>query len=97
MCARLNGGIRNKAARGEPRRGLSVGFVWGDAEGDVPIQIIYNSLMRMGAGGMLPKSGRARLEVPVIDPREKGICTQTRLVHECRRIAGYNLRHDRMH
>jgi DNA invertase Pin-like site-specific DNA recombinase len=27
--ARLDGGIRNKAARGELRRGLPVGFVWG--------------------------------------------------------------------
>jgi DNA invertase Pin-like site-specific DNA recombinase len=35
LRARLNGGIRNKAARGELRRGLPVGFVWGDADGDV--------------------------------------------------------------
>jgi DNA invertase Pin-like site-specific DNA recombinase len=33
--ARLDGGIRNKAARGELRRGLPVGFVWGEAEGEV--------------------------------------------------------------
>jgi DNA invertase Pin-like site-specific DNA recombinase len=33
--ARLDGGIRNKAARGELRRGLPVGFVWGDEDGDV--------------------------------------------------------------
>ena len=35
LRARLNGGIRNKAARGELRRGLPVGFVWGDEEGEV--------------------------------------------------------------
>ena len=37
MCCacRLNGGIRNKAARGELRRGLPVGFVWGEADGEV--------------------------------------------------------------
>lgn len=35
LRARLNGGIRNKAARGELRRGLPVGFVWGDAAGEV--------------------------------------------------------------
>src|ERR1700716_3329484 len=35
LRARLNGGIRNKAARGELRRGLPVGFVWGQAEGEV--------------------------------------------------------------
>lgn len=33
--ARLDGGIRNKAARGELRRGLPVGFVWGDDDGEV--------------------------------------------------------------
>jgi len=33
--ARLDGGIRNKAARGELRRGLPVGFVWGEQEGEV--------------------------------------------------------------
>ena len=33
--ARLDGGIRNKAARGELRRGLPVGFIWGDQDGEV--------------------------------------------------------------
>jgi DNA invertase Pin-like site-specific DNA recombinase len=33
--ARLDGGIRNKAARGELRRGLPVGFVWGEHDGEV--------------------------------------------------------------
>jgi len=33
--ARLEGGIRNKAARGELRRGLPVGFVWGEGDGEV--------------------------------------------------------------
>jgi len=33
--ARLNGGIRNKAARGELRRGLPVGLVWGEKDGEV--------------------------------------------------------------
>jgi DNA invertase Pin-like site-specific DNA recombinase/uncharacterized protein YndB with AHSA1/START domain len=33
--ARLDGGIRNKAARGELRRGLPVGFVWGERNGEV--------------------------------------------------------------
>ena len=35
LRARLNGGIRNKAARGELRRGLPVGLVWGDEDGEV--------------------------------------------------------------
>lgn len=33
--ARLEGGIRNKAARGELRRGLPVGFVYGEGDGEV--------------------------------------------------------------
>ena len=33
--ARLDGGIRNKAARGELRRGLPVGLIWGEADGEV--------------------------------------------------------------
>jgi DNA invertase Pin-like site-specific DNA recombinase len=35
LRARLNGGIRNKAERGELRRGLPVGFVWGEEDGEV--------------------------------------------------------------
>src|ERR1019366_3063356 len=33
--ARREGGIRNKADRGELRRGLPVGFVWGEQDGEV--------------------------------------------------------------
>lgn len=35
LRARLDGGIRNKAARGELRRGLPIGLVWGEAEGEI--------------------------------------------------------------
>ncbi len=35
LRARLEGGIRNKAARGELRRGLPVGFIWGEGDGEV--------------------------------------------------------------
>ena len=35
LRARLAGGIRNKAARGELRRGLPIGFVWGEADREV--------------------------------------------------------------
>lgn len=35
LRARLEGGIRNKAARGELRRGLPVGFLWGEEDGEV--------------------------------------------------------------
>jgi DNA invertase Pin-like site-specific DNA recombinase len=37
LRARLNGGIRNKAARGELRRGLPVGLVWGSTDGEVKL------------------------------------------------------------
>lgn len=35
LRARLDGGIRNKAKRGELRRGLPVGMIWGEADGEV--------------------------------------------------------------
>src|SRR5688572_25587644 len=35
LRARLNGGIRNKAERGELRRGLPIGLVFGDADGEI--------------------------------------------------------------
>ena len=35
LRARLDGGIRNKAARGELRRGLPVGLVWGEDDGEI--------------------------------------------------------------
>jgi DNA invertase Pin-like site-specific DNA recombinase len=38
LRARLDGGIRNKAAKGELRRGLPVGFVWGEEDGEVRLQ-----------------------------------------------------------
>ncbi len=45
--ARLNGGILNKAARGELRRGLPIGFVWGDGDGQVvldPDESVTNTI-----------------------------------------------------
>lgn len=47
LRARLNGGIKNKAARGELRRGLPVGLVWGDNDGEVllhPDQAVTGAL-----------------------------------------------------
>ena len=35
LRARLDGGIRHKAASGELRRGLPVGLVWGEADGQI--------------------------------------------------------------
>ena len=45
--ARLDGGIRNKAARGELRRGLPVGLIWGEADGEVrfhPDEAVTNAI-----------------------------------------------------
>lgn len=57
--ARLDGGIRNKAARGELRRGLPVGFVWGDEDGEVlfhpdeaitgAIRTVFNRFTELGS------------------------------------------------
>ena len=47
LRARLNGGIRNKAERGELRRGLPVGFIWGDADGEIlldPDELVVNAI-----------------------------------------------------
>src|SRR5882724_7437837 len=53
LRARLNGGIRNKAARGELRRGLPVGFVWGEADGEVlfhPDEAVVTAIRSIFAG-----------------------------------------------
>jgi len=57
--ARLEGGIRNKAARGQLRRGLPVGFVWGEEDGEVlfhpdqavtsAIQCVFDKFTEMGS------------------------------------------------
>ena len=35
LRARLEGGIRNKAQRGELRKALPIGLVWGEEEGEI--------------------------------------------------------------
>ena len=35
LRARLEGGIKNKAARGELRRGLPAGLIWGEGDGEI--------------------------------------------------------------
>lgn len=57
--ARLEGGIRNKAARGQLRRGLPIGFVWGEQDGEVllhpdqavteAIQSVFDKFTEMGS------------------------------------------------
>jgi DNA invertase Pin-like site-specific DNA recombinase/uncharacterized protein YndB with AHSA1/START domain len=57
--ARLEGGIRNKAARGQLRRGLPVGFIWGEQDGEVlfhpdqavteAVQCVFDKFTEMGS------------------------------------------------
>lgn len=59
LRARLEGGIRNKAARGELRRGLPVGLVWGEQDGEIrfhpdeavtgAIRTIFDRFAEMGS------------------------------------------------
>jgi excisionase family DNA binding protein len=47
LRARLDGGIRHKAARGERRRGVPTGFVWGEADGEIlfhPDEAVVNAI-----------------------------------------------------
>ena len=83
LRARLDGGIRNKAARGELRRGLPVGFVWGDARGRGPLpsrrsrdqrdprRLHPLRRTRLGAPSLALVPLR-RAVVPVADPRRRG-------------------------
>jgi len=61
LRARLNGGIRNKAKRGELRRGLPTGFVWGEADGEVlflPDEAVVNAIRTIFA--RFAETGSAR-------------------------------------
>jgi DNA invertase Pin-like site-specific DNA recombinase len=61
LRARLNGGIRNKAARGELRRGLPIGFVWGEEDGEVrfhPDEAVVNAIRTVFA--RFAETGSAR-------------------------------------
>jgi DNA invertase Pin-like site-specific DNA recombinase len=47
LRARLDGGIRHKAARGELRRGVPTGFVWGETDGEIlfhPDEAVVNAI-----------------------------------------------------
>jgi DNA invertase Pin-like site-specific DNA recombinase len=51
--ARLQGGVRNKAARGELRRGLPIGLVWGEADGEILLD--PDEGIRQAIGGAFEK------------------------------------------
>ena len=63
LRARLEGGIRNKAARGELRRGLPVGLVWGDEDGEI---LLHPDEAVRGVMNPGPNSGSSSVEV--VDP-----------------------------
>ena len=56
---RLDGGVRNKAKRGELRRGLPVGLIWGEEDGEIlldpdaavrgAIQMIFDRFAELGS------------------------------------------------
>src|SRR3954468_19288622 len=59
LRSRLQGGIRNKAERGELRKALPVGLVWGEADGEIllepdeairgAIQTIFDRFAELGS------------------------------------------------
>lgn len=59
LRARLQGGIRNKAERGELRKALPVGLVWGEADGEIlldpdeairgAINVIFDRFQELGS------------------------------------------------
>lgn len=59
LRARLNGGIRNKAERGELRRGLPIGLIFGERDGEIlmdpdeaicgAIQTVFDRFAEMGS------------------------------------------------
>jgi DNA invertase Pin-like site-specific DNA recombinase len=59
LRARLNGGILNKARRGELRRGLPIGLVWGEEDGEIlfdpdeavtgAIQTVFEKFAELGS------------------------------------------------
>src|SRR5262249_14285979 len=64
LRARLDGGIRNKAARGELRRGLPVGLVWGEAGGGIlkhPDEAVTGVIAAIFGQFAVPRSGRGTL------------------------------------
>ena len=96
LRARLNGGIKNKAARGELRRGLPVGYVWGEEDGEVcfdpdeavtaAIRAVFERFAELGSARRVWLWLRSEgLELPtrrhMRDPIQWGAATYTR-VHQ---------------
>ncbi len=87
LRARLNGGIRNKAARGELRRGLPVGLVWGEADGEVllhPDEAVQAERSGRCSSASLRWAPRARCGCGFVIKRCASRCSRTR----CRKCTG---------
>jgi DNA invertase Pin-like site-specific DNA recombinase len=96
LRARLDGGIRNKAARGELRRGLPVGFVWGEEDGEVrfhpdeavnsSIRTVFERFAELGSARRVWLKGRYRhVPVPETDRTLRKRLRQVR-IHRRRRF-----------
>lgn len=83
LRARLEGGIRNKAARGELRRGLPVGLVWGEEDGEIRfhpdeavktvIRTVFERFAEMGSARQVWlwfRSQELRFPLQSISPQE---------------------------
>jgi DNA invertase Pin-like site-specific DNA recombinase len=80
---RLDGGIRNKAKRDEMRRGLAVGFVWGEEDGDVlldPDEAVHGAIATIFERFAEPGSARqARYGCGL----QRGVCSFRRVLRNC--------------
>jgi DNA invertase Pin-like site-specific DNA recombinase len=96
LRARLDEGIRNKATRGELRRGLPVGFVWGEEDGEVRfhpdeavtsiICTVFERFAELGSARRVWLKGRYRhVPVPETDRTLRKRLRQVR-IHRRRRF-----------
>ena len=84
LRGRLDGGIRNKAARGELRRALPVGLVWGEKEGEIrfhpdeavtgAIRTIFDKFTELGSARQVWVWFRSQhLSFPHAPPRHRAV------------------------
>ncbi|MCA1680335.1 MAG: recombinase family protein, partial [Actinobacteria bacterium] len=95
LRARLEGGIRNKAQRGELRRGLPVGLIWGEADGEVglhpdeairsAIAVIFERFAELGSARQVWLwLGREQIKFPLQrfpDGEIRWVCPSYHQVH----------------
>ncbi len=101
LRARLNGGIRNKAARGALRRGLPVGLIWGEQEGEVRFHpdeavVPHRRLVVPVAGQRRARHslGGAHVYGHPQGPDQPGVCWRLRIWEDPLRALRRRRRHD---